>query len=94
MSIACHIIKCSQGFSSNASKTSSFGTADKAVGYWLLGCSGLVFGAVILGGVTRLTESGLSMVKWHIIKGMKPPTCEKEWLEEFNTYKQYPEYKL
>ncbi|EDV19701.1 uncharacterized protein TRIADDRAFT_32984, partial [Trichoplax adhaerens] len=68
--------------------------SDKIIGYWLLGCSGLVFGAVILGGITRLTESGLSMVRWHIIKGMKPPSCHEEWLKEFETYKLYPEYKF
>eukprot|EP00045_Choanoeca_perplexa_P003912 m.34342 g.34342 ORF g.34342 m.34342 type:complete len:401 (+) comp12291_c0_seq1:114-1316(+) len=64
-----------------------------AIGYWLLGCSGLIIGAVVLGGVTRLTESGLSMTKWHPIKGIKPPTSAAEWEEEFAHYKQFPEYK-
>lgn len=45
------------------------------------------------GGVTRLTESGLSMTKWHVIKGMRPPRSQKEWEEEFERYKQFPEYK-
>ncbi|XP_055878932.1 cytochrome c oxidase assembly protein COX15 homolog isoform X1 [Biomphalaria glabrata] len=65
----------------------------KIVGYWLMGCAGMCFGAVVLGGVTRLTESGLSMVDWRLIKDMKPPKSEAEWLEEFEKYKQYPEYK-
>ncbi|XP_018328270.1 cytochrome c oxidase assembly protein COX15 homolog [Agrilus planipennis] len=64
----------------------------KAVGYWLLGCSGMVIGAVILGGVTRLTESGLSMVTWKFL-GEKIPKSDEEWIVEFEKYKQYPEFK-
>ncbi|XP_063362679.1 cytochrome c oxidase assembly protein COX15 homolog [Cydia amplana] len=64
----------------------------KAVGYWLLGCSGMVFTAVVLGGVTRLTESGLSMVTWKLL-GEKLPTTEAEWESEFSKYQQFPEYK-
>ncbi|GFR86766.1 cytochrome c oxidase assembly protein COX15-like protein [Elysia marginata] len=67
--------------------------AQKIVGTWLVGCAGMCFGAVILGGVTRLTESGLSMVDWRLIKDMKPPGSEKEWIEEFERYKQFPEYQ-
>ena len=65
----------------------------RRVGIWLAGCSGMVAGAVVLGGVTRLTESGLSMVDWRLIKDMVPPKNEHEWLEEFERYKSYPEYK-
>ncbi|KAL8568000.1 Cytochrome c oxidase assembly protein cox15 [Nucella lapillus] len=65
----------------------------KIVGAWLFGCAGMVFGAVILGGVTRLTESGLSMVDWRLLKDMKPPQSEAEWQEEFERYKTFPEYK-
>ncbi|RVE49222.1 hypothetical protein evm_006114 [Chilo suppressalis] len=64
----------------------------KAVGYWLLGCSGMVFAAVVLGGVTRLTESGLSMVTWRLL-GEKLPTTEEQWQQEFHKYQQYPEFK-
>lgn len=66
----------------------------KVVGWWLAGCCGLVVGAVVLGGVTRLTESGLSMVDWHLIKGMRPPTTQEEWENEFNKYKQFPEFRI
>ena len=62
-------------------------------GFWFLGCAGLVVGSVVLGGVTRLTESGLSMVDWHLIKGMKPPRTQEEWEKEFEKYQKYPEYK-
>lgn len=65
----------------------------KIVGRWLIGCAGMVFGAVILGGVTRLTESGLSMVDWRLLKDMKPPRTEEEWQAEFERYKSFPEYK-
>ncbi|XP_067276986.1 cytochrome c oxidase assembly protein COX15 homolog isoform X1 [Pseudorasbora parva] len=67
---------------------------DRVIGRWLLGCSGLVLGAVVLGGVTRLTESGLSMVDWHLVKEMKPPQTQAEWEEEFSKYKQFPEFKI
>ncbi len=65
----------------------------KIVGGWLLGTSALVFGIVILGGVTRLTESGLSMVDWSLL-GTRPPSTQKEWEEYFEKYKQFPEYKV
>lgn len=47
-----------------------------------------------IGGVTRLTDSGLSMVNWEPISGIIPPLSESDWQEEFNHYKQYPEFKL
>ena len=65
-----------------------------STGYWLLACSGMTFSMVILGGVTRLTESGLSMVDWNLIKGMKPPTTQQQWEEEFKKYQEFPEYKM
>lgn len=49
--------------------------------------------AFIQGGVTRLTESGLSMVKWKLL-GEKPPRSEEDWIQEFETYKQFPEFKM
>lgn len=62
-------------------------------GYWLIGTSGLVFGIVILGGLTRLTESGLSIVEWKPITGAIPPLNQKEWELEFEKYKSSPEFK-
>jgi cytochrome c oxidase assembly protein subunit 15 len=59
---------------------------------WLLICAAMVFFMVVLGGATRITESGLSMVEWkplHIL----PPLNDQEWAEEFEAYKQYPEYQ-
>ncbi|KYM98285.1 PREDICTED: cytochrome c oxidase assembly protein COX15 homolog [Cyphomyrmex costatus] len=66
---------------------------DKIVGSWLLTCGGMVFVAVALGGITRLTESGLSMVTWKLL-GEKMPLNETQWLLEFERYKQFPEYKI
>jgi len=65
-----------------------------AVGGWLIGSCGVVFSMVILGGVTRLTKSGLSMTEWKPLS-IKPPMSDAEWEEEFEKYKQFPEfYKL
>ncbi len=66
--------------------------ADRAVMRWLILCLLLVFAMVILGGVTRLTGSGLSMVTWHPT-GMLPPLTTEQWTAEFQLYQQYPEYQ-
>lgn len=68
-------------------------STSKVVGLWFLSCSGMVFGAVALGGITRLTESGLSMVTWKLL-GEKMPTDEVSWLTEFEKYKQFPEFQI
>ncbi|SSD61806.1 probable Cytochrome c oxidase assembly protein COX15 [Saccharomycodes ludwigii] len=67
--------------------------SNKYVGYWLVGTSGLVFGIVILGGLTRLTESGLSITEWKPVTGAIPPLNQKQWEEEFTKYKESPEFK-
>ncbi|KAI9472797.1 Cytochrome c oxidase assembly protein cox15 [Coemansia sp. RSA 1821] len=68
-------------------------TADAPiVGYWSLFCASMVFGIVVWGGLTRLTESGLSIVEWKPITGAKLPTSDQEWEAEFAKYKQFPEY--
>ncbi len=64
----------------------------KIVGYWYLAASIMVFGIVTVGGLTRLTESGLSITEWNIIKGIKPPTNAQDWDIEFDKYKKSPEY--
>lgn len=48
---------------------------------------------VVLGGVTRLTESGLSITEWKPLVGVIPPLSDADWNEEFEKYKQFPEYK-
>ena len=64
----------------------------KAVGYWQGCIAGMCAGAVIIGGITRLTESGLSMTDWHPVKSSWPANVE-EWEKEFAQYKSFPEYK-
>ncbi|KAG6436379.1 hypothetical protein SASPL_101276 [Salvia splendens] len=66
--------------------------AQKAVGIWLFVSAAWVFSMVVLGGVTRLTRSGLSMTDWKFTGGL-PPMSDDEWLVEFEKYKQSPEYK-
>lgn len=67
--------------------------ARKVVGTWLfIGCC-MVFFQVMVGGVTRLTESGLSITEWKPLKGIVPPLNEQEWTAEFELYKQKVQYK-
>ncbi len=67
---------------------------EKQVAAWLLVCCALIFGMVVLGGVTRLTGSGLSMVDWDPLMGVIPPLTDADWNAVFAKYKQYPEYQV
>jgi heme a synthase len=73
--------------------TSTIESNNKHIAIWLFIVAIFIYGMIILGGVTRLTQSGLSMVKWQPIEGIIPPITEAEWQAEFEHYKQYPEYK-
>jgi cytochrome c oxidase assembly protein subunit 15 len=64
-----------------------------AISRWLLAVAALVFAMVVVGGITRLTESGLSMVRWEPISGAIPPTSPEAWAAEFDAYKASPEYR-
>jgi cytochrome c oxidase assembly protein subunit 15 len=66
---------------------------DRAISHWLLICLLLIFFMVVLGGVTRLTGSGLSMVNWHPVHGSIPPLSSEQWEEEFSFYQQSPEFQ-
>lgn len=65
----------------------------RALTVWLAGGSAWVFSMVVIGGITRLTRSGLSMTDWKFT-GEKPPQTQEEWQAEFDRYKQSPEFKL
>ena len=65
---------------------------DRLISQWLLCCLVLIFVMVVLGGVTRLTGSGLSMVNWHPVHGVIPPLTNQQWDEEFGNYQESPEY--
>jgi len=67
---------------------------ERTVAAWLLVCCALVFAMVVVGGVTRLTHSGLSIVEWQPIVGTLPPLNEAAWQETFGKYKHTPEYRL
>ena len=85
-------------------------TSDKVVAYWLLGSAASVFGIVVFGGLTRLTESGyeansttasiianitsLSITEWKPVTGSLPPTNSEDWDTEFAKYRSSPEFKL
>jgi cytochrome c oxidase assembly protein subunit 15 len=59
----------------------------------MLATGALVFGTVVVGGLTRLTESGLSMVDWSLL-GTRPPLNSQEWEAYFLKYQQFPEYQM
>lgn len=65
---------------------------ERKIAYWLLTMSGLVAGMVTVGGITRLTRSGLSMTDWRL-QGSLPPITLAEWEKEFDRYKQFPEWQ-
>ena len=65
----------------------------KRIAIWLLVVCGMIFAMVVLGGVTRLTESGLSMVNWNPVSGVIPPMTQEAWQKEFTAYQAYPEYQ-
>nr|WP_315049999.1 COX15/CtaA family protein [uncultured Brevundimonas sp.] len=71
-----------------------FGTYDRSriVAAWLFATAALVFVMVVIGGVTRLTGSGLSITEWKPIMGAIPPLNTADWLEAFEKYKQIPQY--
>ncbi|KOS20042.1 Electron transfer protein 1 [Escovopsis weberi] len=69
-------------------------TTSKAVAYWLLGSAASCFGIVVWGGLTRLTESGLSITEWKPVTGALPPRSQEDWESEFEKYRASPEFKL
>ena len=62
--------------------------------WWLFACCALVFAIVVVGGITRLTHSGLSIVEWQPVSGVIPPLDDAGWEAEFARYKTSPEYRL
>ena len=68
-------------------------TQNKSIIYWLLSGCFLLFLMVTVGGITRLTNSGLSMTDWHLVTDTFPPLTEEKWNEAFEEYKKFPEYQ-
>ncbi|HLP64912.1 COX15/CtaA family protein [Flavobacterium sp.] len=67
--------------------------SNKSVIYWLLSGCILLFIMVTVGGITRLTNSGLSMTDWHLVTDTFPPMSEEKWQAAFDEYKKFPEYQ-
>jgi cytochrome c oxidase assembly protein subunit 15 len=65
----------------------------RAIRIWLLAVAALVFAMVAVGGATRLTESGLSIVEWQPVAGTLPPLSEAQWQAQFGKYKTIPQYR-
>src|ERR1700722_12470658 len=74
-----------------AAQIASF-DARRAIRFWLIAIAGLIFLMVLVGGATRLTESGLSITQWKPVTGVLPPLSGAEWQAEFDRYKQIPQF--
>ena len=75
------------------SSAAAHAPAPRAIAAWLLACCALVFAMVVVGGVTRLTHSGLSITEWQPIVGTLPPLDRRDWQEAFAKYQATPEYR-
>ena len=69
-------------------------SSHRRIAAWLLACCALVFLMVVVGGITRLTHSGLSIVEWQPIVGALPPLNAEQWEQTFSLYRQTPQYRL
>jgi heme a synthase len=65
----------------------------RALRVWFWSLAGMTLAVLIVGGITRLTQSGLSMVDWNPIMGVVPPLTEAQWVDAFERYRQFPEYQ-
>ena len=65
----------------------------RPVAVWLLLCCGMIFVMVVIGGITRLTLSGLSITEWQPVTGIVPPLSAADWTAEFQKYRQIPQYR-
>jgi len=68
--------------------------SDRVVANWIMIGVAMLIIQIILGGITRLTGSGLSITEWDVITGTLPPLNEQQWLQEFHKYQQTPQYRL
>lgn len=82
-----------QGTAMPAPSALSPSARPRSLAWWLFCVAALVVIMVIVGGITRLTESGLSITEWKPVTGAIPPLSQEQWLEEFRKYQQIPEYQ-
>ncbi|HXZ00265.1 MAG TPA: COX15/CtaA family protein [Stellaceae bacterium] len=71
----------------------SVGSFERPIALWLLACCAMIFLMVVIGGITRLTESGLSITEWQPVTGVLPPLDAAQWEEEFAKYRAIPQYR-
>jgi cytochrome c oxidase assembly protein subunit 15 len=74
--------------------TANFWKSPKAVGLWLLAVALVIFAMVVVGGLTRLTGSGLSITEWKPVTGAIPPLSQAQWAEEFAKYRHIPQFVI
>ncbi|MGZ4010768.1 MAG: COX15/CtaA family protein [Flavisolibacter sp.] len=74
--------------------TMELNRSDRAVANWIIIGVAMLIIQILLGGITRLTGSGLSITEWDVITGSLPPLNEQQWLQEFHKYQQTPQYRL
>src|SRR5258706_1348780 len=72
----------------------SFPSSSRPVAIWLMIGVGMLIVQILLGGITRLSGSGLSITEWNVITGALPPLNEQQWVTEFDKYKQTPQFHL
>ena len=65
---------------------------DRAIAWWLIVCAAMIFLMVVIGGITRLTESGLSITEWQPIEGVLPPLSLAQWQDAFARYQAIPQF--
>jgi cytochrome c oxidase assembly protein subunit 15 len=87
-------VTASEAFGAPARDPPLRAAANRPVATWLFACAALVFAMVVVGGVTRLTHSGLSIVEWQPIVGTLPPLTDTQWEETFAKYRATPEFRL
>ena len=68
-------------------------SSSQAIAWWLILCCAMIFLMVVIGGVTRLTESGLSITEWQPIEGVLPPLSDAQWNDAFARYQAIPQYQ-
>src|SRR5476651_129694 len=68
-------------------------TAPTSLRNWLIVVAGMIFFMIVLGALTRLTESGLSIVEWKPVTGVLPPMTDGAWQSAFEKYQEIPQYR-
>jgi heme a synthase len=67
--------------------------SERPIAFWLLVCCAMIFLMVVIGGITRLSEAGLSITEWRPVTGVLPPLDQAQWMAEFDKYKAIPQYR-